>query len=64
MADTLKYAVLLGDGMADRPIRELGGKTPLMAARTPNMDFIARNGTVGTVQTIPGGMPAGSPEYC
>lgn len=60
MADTLKYAVLLGDGMADRPIRELAGKTPLMAARTPNMDSVARNGTVGTVRTIPEGMPAGS----
>ncbi len=56
----MKYAVLLGDGMADRPIRELEGKTPLMVARTPNMDFVARKGTVGTVQTIPEGMPAGS----
>ena len=56
----MKYAVLLGDGMADRPVRELGGKTPLMAAGTPNMDIIARRGIVGTVLTVPEGMPAGS----
>jgi 2,3-bisphosphoglycerate-independent phosphoglycerate mutase len=56
----VKYVVLLGDGMADRPIRELDGKTPLMAARTPNMDDIARRGILGTVRTIPEGMPPGS----
>lgn len=46
--------------MADRPIRELGGRTPLMAARTPNMDALACGGTIGTVRTVPEGMPAGS----
>ncbi len=60
MADAVKYAVLLGDGMADRPVRELGWKTPLMASRTPNMDAIAGSGIIGTVRTIPSGMPAGS----
>jgi 2,3-bisphosphoglycerate-independent phosphoglycerate mutase len=57
---TLKYVVLLGDGMADRPVPELGGKTPLMEARTPNMDRISSGGVLGTVKTIPEGMPFGS----
>ncbi|MFA5100367.1 MAG: phosphoglycerate mutase, partial [Candidatus Omnitrophota bacterium] len=43
----MKYIVLVGDGMADYPVEELGGRTPLEAARTPNMDFIARNGILG-----------------
>jgi len=55
-----KYIVLLGDGMADRPLAELDGKTPLMAARTPNMDRIASEGVLGLVRTIPEGMPLGS----
>ena len=37
----MKYIVVLGDGMADEPIPELGGKTPLEYAKTPNMDSIA-----------------------
>lgn len=49
----MKYIVLVGDGMADYPINELGGRTPLEAARTPNMDFIAQNGLLGRVRTIP-----------
>jgi len=56
----INYIVLLGDGMADRPLAELGGKTPLMAAHTPNMDRIASMGTLGMVRTIPEGMPLGS----
>jgi 2,3-bisphosphoglycerate-independent phosphoglycerate mutase len=60
VTDSTKYVVLLGDGMADRPIPELGGKTPLMEARIPNMDRIADEGLVGTVRTIPEGMPLGS----
>lgn len=55
-----KIAVLVGDGMADYPIAELGGKTPLEAARTPCMDELARNGVLGMVQTVPAGMTAGS----
>lgn len=54
-----KYVVLVGDGMADYPIEELGGKTPLQAARTPHMDRIAAC-RVGLVQTIPPGMEPGS----
>jgi len=56
----MKYALLVGDGMADYPLEELGGKTPLMAANTPNMDWIARNGAVGLVKTIPPGFPSGT----
>jgi len=56
----MKYIILLGDGMPDYPIDELGGKTPLEYAQTPNMDFIAKNGTVGCVKTIPDGFPPGS----
>lgn len=56
----MKYIVLLGDGMADYPIEELGGKTPLEAARTLNMDFIAKEGTLGLVDTIPKGFKPGS----
>ncbi len=56
----MKYVVLVGDGMGDWPVRDLEGRTPLEVARTPNMDFIARNGRVGTAQLIPGKMPPGS----
>ena len=56
----MKYVVLLGDGMADCPVSALGGKTPLEAANKPNMDFLARNGDIGLVKTIPDGMPPGS----
>ena len=37
----MKYIVILGDGMADLPVKELGNKTPLDCAKHPNMDFIA-----------------------
>ncbi|MFA5182681.1 MAG: cofactor-independent phosphoglycerate mutase [Syntrophales bacterium] len=56
----MKYIVLLGDGMADYPVDELGGKTPLEAARTANMDFMAKEGTLGLVDTIPKGFKPGS----
>lgn len=56
----MKYAVLVPDGAADRPVKERGGATPLEAARTPNMDFLAENGICGTAVTVPEGMPAGS----
>jgi 2,3-bisphosphoglycerate-independent phosphoglycerate mutase len=55
-----KFAILVGDGMADLPIPELGGKTPLAFAATPNMDHMAQNGMVGRVSTVPEGMPPGS----
>ncbi len=56
----MKYIVLLGDGMADYPLSELGGKTPLEFAETPNMDIISAKGTVGLIDTIPDGFAPGS----
>lgn len=56
----MKYALLVGDGMADFPLPELDGKTPLEYARTPNMDAVAKAGRVGLVKTIPDGIPPGS----
>jgi 2,3-bisphosphoglycerate-independent phosphoglycerate mutase len=56
----MKFIILLGDGMADRPHAELGGKTCLQAARTPNLDQLATLGQVGMVQTVPDGFPPGS----
>ncbi len=49
----MKYIMLVGDGMCDRPVKELEGKTPLQAARIPYMDTIARGGRVGIATTIP-----------
>src|SRR5215472_10303931 len=56
----MKYVIIHGDGMADWPCDELGGKTPLEAAHKPNMDLIATCGKLGLVATIPPGMPSGS----
>jgi 2,3-bisphosphoglycerate-independent phosphoglycerate mutase len=56
----MKYVIIHGDGMADWPCDELGGKTPLEAAHKPNMDLIATRGRLGLVATIPPGMAPGS----
>lgn len=56
----MKYAVILGDGMADEPIESLGGKTPLAYAQTPTMDAVSKLSEVGLVHTIPEGMSPGS----
>ena len=56
----MKYVVLLGDGMADWAVESLGGKTPLAHAKTPHMDRIAREGTLGLIDTVPTGMKPGS----
>ncbi len=56
----MKYIIVLGDGMADRPLEELQGMTPLEYAKTPNMDQLAAAGEIGTVHTIPDGMSPGS----
>lgn len=56
----MKYVVFLADGMADEPLAELGGKTPLMVANTPNMDRIAKEGRCGTFLTLPDGFPTSS----
>lgn len=56
----MKYIVVLGDGMADRPIESLGNKTPLEYAKTPTMDKLASMGEIGMVHTVPDGMKPGS----
>ncbi len=56
----MKYVVIIGDGMADRPLKELDGKTPLQVAFTPNMDKLAKKGILGMVRTIPEGFSPGS----
>ena len=56
----MKYLILLGDGMADLPVPELGGLTPLQTARKPVLDALARRSLCGSVRTIPEGMPTGS----
>jgi 2,3-bisphosphoglycerate-independent phosphoglycerate mutase len=56
----MKYVILLGDGMSDWPVPELGNKTPLQSAHTPHMDALARLGKTGQAQTIPEGMSTGS----
>ena len=56
----MKYLILLGDGMADYPLKELGNKTPLKVAQTESMDSIASMGKIGMVRTIPQGLPPGS----
>lgn len=56
----MKYVVVIGDGMVDKPLAELDGETPLQRAETPNMDFIAENGSCGMLQTVPPGMEPGS----
>ena len=56
----MKYIVLVGDGMADYPIKELGDRTPLEVARTPNMDYIAQKGILGRAKTIPDKMSPAS----
>ena len=55
-----KYAIIIPDGAADEPLKELGGKTPLEAADIPNIDAISAQGRQGMVHTIPPGMTAGS----
>ncbi len=56
----MKYLVLLGDGMADLPVPELAGRTPLQVARKPSLDSLAQRSLCGTVRTVPEGMPPGS----
>ena len=56
----MKYAVVLGDGMADYRMPRLGHRTPLQYARKPNIDYLAANGEIGIVRTIPEGVSPGS----
>jgi 2,3-bisphosphoglycerate-independent phosphoglycerate mutase len=55
-----KYAIIVPDGAADHPQETLGGKTPLEAAQTPNMDRLSVEGRLGLVRTVPPGMEPGS----
>jgi 2,3-bisphosphoglycerate-independent phosphoglycerate mutase len=56
----MKYAIIIPDGAADEPLTELGGKTPIEAAATPNMDRIAAEGQQGLARTVPEGFESGS----
>jgi 2,3-bisphosphoglycerate-independent phosphoglycerate mutase len=56
----MKYIIILGDGMSDHPVSELGNKTPLQCAKKPTIDFLAQYGINGMVKTIPNGMSTGS----
>ena len=56
----MKYVIVLGDGMADLPIEQLGGKTPLAAANTPVLDGLSKKSEIGMADTIPEGMNPGS----
>src|SRR5882724_6676391 len=56
----MKYSIIIPDGAADDPLPQLGGRTPIEAANTPNMDAIAQAGRIGTVRTVPPGFESGS----
>lgn len=56
----MKYLLFIGDGMADNPVPELGGKTPLEYANIPTIDALAAKGVLGSVKNCPDSLPAGS----
>ena len=56
----MKYIIMLCDGMADEPLEELQGQTPLERARTINLDQMAPRSEIGMVRTVPEGMAPGS----
>ena len=56
----MKYILIIGDGMADNPVPELGGKTPLEYAKIPTLDALASKGELGSVRTVPKDLPPGS----
>ena len=60
MGLTMKYVVILGDGMADYRQPSLGGKTPLMLANKPYIDQLAKQSELGLCKTVPCGMKPGS----
>jgi len=60
MRSIMKYIIILGDGMSDRPIESLGGRTPLMVADIPNIDSLCAGGRCGKFVTVPPDMPPGS----
>ncbi|MBT3354156.1 MAG: cofactor-independent phosphoglycerate mutase [Candidatus Scalindua sp.] len=60
----MKFCVIIPDGMADYKLDKLSGRTPMDAARTPNMDNISSNGVMGLVNTIPKKFSPGSDVAC
>lgn len=56
----MKYVIILPDGAADDPLPQLEGRTPLEAAKIPNMDWVSRNGRLGKVVTVPAGFTPGT----
>jgi len=56
----MKYILIIGDGMADNPVPELGGLTPLQKAGIAEIDALAQRGEVGSVINCPEGLPPGS----
>jgi len=56
----MKAIMIIGDGMADRPLRELGGKTPLEVAKKPSLNLVAETGVCGIMDPIAPGVPPGS----
>lgn len=56
----MKYVLVIGDGMADNPVPELSGKTPLQYANIPEIDALAAKGELGSVKNCPQGLPPGS----
>jgi len=52
----MKYIIVLGDGMADEPLAEWGGKTPLQMADKPSIDWLAKMGRSGRLVTVPADM--------
>ncbi len=60
----MKYCVIIPDGMADYTLEKLNNRTPVEAARTPNLDNITSNGILGLANTIPNGFSPGSDIAC
>ena len=56
----MKYILVIGDGMADNPVPELGGKTPLEYASIPFIDSLAAKSELGSSKNCPEGLPPGS----
>ena len=56
----MKYAVIIPDGFADDPVESLGGKTPMQAAHTPNLDALAPKSIIGRSHNVPKHLPPGS----
>ena len=56
----MKYILIIGDGMADNPVPELDGRTPLEAAQKPHIDAVAAKSVLGSVLTVPVHQPPGS----